>query len=69
MTYEIKIVRADGLEFTAFTWAHGDANQGVERAVRWAKGKGIPYRSVYALPCYSKPQTVPLWNRGARSER
>jgi len=62
MTYEIKIVRADGLEFTAFTWLHGDPNRGVERAVRWAKGRGIPYRSVYALPCISKPQTVPLRN-------
>lgn len=54
MTYEIKIVRADGLEFTAFTWLHGDPNRGVERAVRWARGKGIEYRSIYALPCYPK---------------
>ena len=58
MSYEIKIVRADGFEFTAFVW-NEEPEQGVRRACTWARGRGIDYRSVYALPCNSKPQTVP----------
>ena len=61
MNYEIKIVRADGLEFTAFVW-NQEPDQGVRRACTWARGRGIDYRSVYALPCVSKPQTVPSRN-------
>lgn len=53
MSYEIKIVRVDGIEFTAFVW-NEEPDQGVRRACKWARGRGIEYRSVYALPCISK---------------
>ena len=61
MSYEIKIVRVDGFEFTAFVW-NQEPEHGVRRACTWARGRGIDYRSVYALPCISKAQTVPSRN-------